>query len=140
LAITIPRIYHKQNGYPELPKKIGEHIRKHRMDLKLFQEDVANIIGVSECTVYNWEKRGHEPEIKHIPKIIKFLGYVPFDCPGDVMGKLSYFKKIKGFSFLELGKLLGRDPDLLSSWLSHYKKPYPRNLDDINRFLSKHWL
>jgi DNA-binding XRE family transcriptional regulator len=62
-------------GYPELPKKNGEHIRKHRMVLKLFQKDVADMIGVSECTVYNWERRGHEPEVKHIPKIIGFLGY-----------------------------------------------------------------
>jgi hypothetical protein len=74
-----------------------------------------------------------------MPNIIEFLGYVPFECPGDVLGRLSYFK-IKGLSFCDLGKLMGRDPDQLSSWLTHYKKPYPRNLDDINRFLSKHGL
>ena len=94
------------------------------------------MIGVSECTVYNWENRGIEPGIKHMPKIIEFLGYVPFDCLRDVLGRLSYFKKIKGLSFFKLGKLMGRDPDQLSIWLSHYQKPNLRNLDDINSFLS----
>jgi hypothetical protein len=98
------------------------------------------MIGVSECTVHNWEGSGHEPEIKHMPKIIGFLGYVPFDCQRDVLGRLSYFKKIKGLSLRELGKLIGRDPDQLSSWLSHQKKSYPRNLDYISHFLSKHGL
>jgi hypothetical protein len=39
------------------------------MDLKLFPKDVADIIGVSECTVCNWDNRGHEPEIKYMPKL-----------------------------------------------------------------------
>lgn len=110
------------------------------MDLKLFQKDVADMIGVLECTVYNWESRGNEPGIKYMPKIIEFLGYVPFDCPGDVLGRLSYLRKIKGLSFLGLGKLMGRDPDQLSSWLSHQKRSYSRNLDDINHFLAKYGL
>jgi len=36
------------DGYPVNPKTIGEHIRKKRMDNKLMQSEVANIIGVSE--------------------------------------------------------------------------------------------
>jgi len=43
------------------------------MDLKLFQKDVADMIGVSECTVYNWENRGIEPGIKH-RKIVGLFG------------------------------------------------------------------
>jgi len=59
----------------------------------------------------------------------------------DIYGARSNsFKNFKGLSFRELVTLMGRDPDQLSSWLSHYKKPSHRNLDDINHFLSKHGL
>jgi DNA-binding transcriptional regulator YiaG len=77
LSLTIPRVYDQQNGYTESPKNIGEHIRKRRMDLKLRQRDVAGIIGVTECTVFGWEKGVREPSPRHIPKIINFLGYTP---------------------------------------------------------------
>lgn len=42
--------------------------------------EVAKIIGVTESTVWNWE-HGTEPELRNMPKIIEFLGYVPFECP-----------------------------------------------------------
>ncbi|MCL5237656.1 MAG: hypothetical protein M1353_07405, partial [Nitrospirae bacterium] len=31
---------------------------------------------------------GTEPELRHIPKIIEFLEYVPFECPNYPMEKL----------------------------------------------------
>ncbi|MCX5857577.1 MAG: helix-turn-helix transcriptional regulator, partial [Deltaproteobacteria bacterium] len=55
-------MYDQQNGYPKSPKKIGERIRKRRMDLKLFQRDVAGIIGVTENTINNWENCEIKPE------------------------------------------------------------------------------
>ncbi|MBI5188936.1 MAG: helix-turn-helix transcriptional regulator [Nitrospirae bacterium] len=72
---------------------MGEHIRKKRLDLGLTQLEVAKIIGVKESTVWNWE-HGREPELKHMPKIIEFLGFVPFKCPEDPIGKLRYFKLV----------------------------------------------
>jgi transcriptional regulator with XRE-family HTH domain len=75
------------------PKKIGEHIRKRRLDLGLLQLEVATMIEVTESTIWNWE-HGTEPELRHMPKIIEFLGYVPFECPGDPLGKLRYFKLV----------------------------------------------
>ena len=48
------------------------------MDLGLLQRKVAEIIGVTESSV--WE-HGVEPEKHYNPNIIKFLGSIPFDCP-----------------------------------------------------------
>jgi len=110
------------------------------MDLKLRQRDVAGIIGVTECTVFGWEKGVREPSPRHIPRIIDFLGYTPFECPGDIVGRLSYFKRIKGLTFRGLGELMGRDHEQLADWLNSQKKPYPRNLESINQFLLKHGL
>jgi len=53
-------------------------------------------ISVTEATVWNWE-HGIEPELRHMPKIIdEFLGYVPFECSEDSIGKLGYFKLVRG--------------------------------------------
>jgi transcriptional regulator with XRE-family HTH domain len=75
-----------------------------------------------------------------MPGIIDFLGYVPFKCPKDILGRLAYFKRIKGLTLHGLGELMGRDPEQLSDWLSFQKKPCFRNLKSINQFLSKHGL
>jgi DNA-binding XRE family transcriptional regulator len=56
------------------------------MYLDLLQREVASKIGVKKDSVYNWE-RGIEPELRFIPKIIEFLGYIPFDQPTDTVGK-----------------------------------------------------
>jgi DNA-binding XRE family transcriptional regulator len=50
------------------------------MDLGLLQREVAEIIGVSVSSIYNWE-HGVEQERQYNPSIIKFPGYIPFDCP-----------------------------------------------------------
>jgi DNA-binding transcriptional regulator YiaG len=46
------------------------------MDLGLLQAQVAERIGVTKSTVYNWE-HGRNPARQHQAKIIQFLGYKP---------------------------------------------------------------
>ena len=45
-----------------------------------------------------------------MPKIIEFLGYVPFECPEDPLGKLRYYKRVNGLSYEKLGAVMGKDP------------------------------
>jgi transcriptional regulator with XRE-family HTH domain len=104
------------------------------MDLGLYQREVAVKIGVSEASIHNWE-RGIEPELIHIPKILDFLGYVPFKCPEDPIGRLKHFKLIHGLSYQRLGKVMGRDPEQLTDWLSNGIRPCKRNLIFISQFL-----
>jgi DNA-binding XRE family transcriptional regulator len=60
-------------GYPKKPKSLGERIKKKRMDMGLFQKDVAKIIGVSTDTIINWEKGRTKPCRKNTRKIGLFL-------------------------------------------------------------------
>ena len=142
-ADTFPKYYSTlavsiyQEGYPSQPKTLGEHVRKRRMELGLYQGEVAKRIGVAESSVWNWE-HGIEPEIRFIPDIIKFLGYVPFDSPTETIALLSHYKLINGLSYERLGKQMGRDPEQLTDWLSGRKKPCRRNIDKIDEFLKKH--
>lgn len=71
-----------------------------------------------------------------MPKIIDFLGYVPFECPDEPIGKLRYFKLVNGLSYERLGKLVGRDPEQLTDWLSGRIKPCKRNIEVIQEFLN----
>ncbi len=74
----------KEKGYPHKPTTWGDHVKKRRMDLKLFQRHVAEQIGVDIATIHNWERNLHPPAQNLVPKIIEFLGYSPFPQPVDL--------------------------------------------------------
>ncbi|NTV49142.1 helix-turn-helix domain-containing protein [Trichlorobacter lovleyi] len=135
-SIQIPLEKQQLPGYPEFPITVGEHIRKRRMDLGLLQSEVAKIIGVTESSVWNWE-HGTEPELQYNPKIIEFLGYVPFDCPDDTVGRLAWYKRVNGMNLEYLGEAMGRDPEQLSDWLSGRHRPFRKNRGKIELFLEE---
>jgi len=54
-TLTLPRPIVLPKGYSVVPKTLGEHVRKRRLDLGLEQAQVAERIGVTTSTVYNWE-------------------------------------------------------------------------------------
>jgi transcriptional regulator with XRE-family HTH domain len=64
-------------GYPLVPRSLGQHIRKRRLELGLTQKQVARILGVSQPSVQHWEDYERMPMTKRVPQIIKFLGYDP---------------------------------------------------------------
>jgi len=104
------------------------------MDLGLLQREVAEIIGVTESSIWNWE-HGTEPELQYNPSIIKFLGYIPFDCPDDTVGRLAWYKRAMGMNLDNLGEAMGRDPEQLSDWLNGRHYPFRKNRDRIELFL-----
>jgi transcriptional regulator with XRE-family HTH domain len=106
------------------------------MDLGLLQRGVAEIIGVTESSVWNWE-HGTEPEPRYNPSIIKFLGYIPFDCPDDTVGRLAWYKRVNGMNLECLGEAMGVDQAQLSSWLTGRHNPSSRNQEKIELFLEQ---
>ena len=94
------------------------------------------MIGVSENTAWNWE-HGTEPELAHIPAVLTFLGYVPWECPDDPVGRLAHFKRVKGLSLQRLGALMGRSAEQLEDWVSGRVQPSNRNLLKIVDFLEE---
>jgi transcriptional regulator with XRE-family HTH domain len=105
------------------------------MDLGLLQRDVAERIGVTASTVNNWESGRMEPGIRHLPQIIDYLGYVPFECPEDILGRLLFFKKLKGLNYEKLGEATGIHFELIEDWATGRTKPTKRNIERIRRFL-----
>ena len=134
--VCIARPFLYPDGYPVNPRTINEHIRKKRIDDRHAQSDIANIIGVSEGSIWNWEN-GAQPDFKHIPNIIKYLGYIPFKNPenGDIIGRLKYFKQINGLTFKQLGKAIGCHYEQLMYWMNGKVTPCKKNLKIIDGFL-----
>lgn len=73
--------------------------------------------------------------MRHVPKIIEFLGYVPFTCQDDPLGRLKHYKLINGLSYERLGLAMGRDPEQLTDWLSGRIKTNSQNVSFIEKFL-----
>jgi transcriptional regulator with XRE-family HTH domain len=100
---------------PTILNTIVDHIKKRRLELGLFQAQVASILGVDESTVTNWEKNRTSPTLRSMPKIIDFLGYDPMPRHSETLGeKLLQYRKSCGLSQKELAKRIGIDPATLS--------------------------
>ena len=74
IKYTVKRPKALPDGYPLRPKTIGEKLKKKRLDLGLFQKDVAEIIGVDVNTITNWEKGRCKPSRRCLKKLEGFLG------------------------------------------------------------------
>jgi len=54
--LKLTSIKQKNHAYPKIVKTLGDRIRQRRLDLGIFQKDVASQIGVTKGTIVLWEK------------------------------------------------------------------------------------
>lgn len=118
-----------RNSYdPSSLTAIGEHIKKRRIQLHLFQRDVAKILDVSEDTITYWENGRATPQIQHYPKVIEFLGYNPFALDKESIGGQIYrYRTEQGISHKALSRVTGFNTRKLASWEKNLSAP---NLED----------
>jgi site-specific DNA recombinase len=102
--------------YPSELNTISDHIRKRRLELGLYQRDVARIVGVDKATVFNWEAGTASPNLRAWPGVINFLGYDPRPSGALVGEKLRRYREGLGLSWVEAAQILGVDPATLSKW------------------------
>lgn len=50
---------------------------RRRLELHLFQSDLAKMFGADKASVRNWEKNTYRPAERHMPAIVKWFGYDP---------------------------------------------------------------
>jgi len=126
-------------AYPLELVTIGDHLRKKRLDLKLFQKDVAKIIGCDECSIWNWENNYNIPVLKFIPRIIDFLGYVSYDVSSLTLGeRIKIARQSFGMTGRELANELGIHPDTLYSWEKGEHKPSKELWERLEEYLNTH--
>jgi DNA-binding transcriptional regulator YiaG len=68
---------------PKKPVSLGEHLKKRRISLRLMQREVAKQMGEKSSTYANWENGFYAPSRTKQSKIIKFLGFNPFENSRD---------------------------------------------------------
>ena len=102
------------DSYPELLKTVGDHIRKSRLDKKLFQPQVAKLIGVDVLTITNWELGNTEVSVRYLPRVIRFLAYNPLVNGQATLGeRFKAWRTSNGLTFREVIKLSGMDNQTL---------------------------
>ena len=82
----------------------GDHIKKRRLELGLYQRQVAKILEVDESTVTNWEKNRTGPTRQLLPKVIQSLGYDPASVTKTQLWKITSIPKISRDDAENLGK------------------------------------
>jgi len=103
-------------GYPESPKRIGEHIKKKRLDLGLPQHEAAEEMGVCAWTVINWELGETEPAVHYLQRVLRFLGYDPFPTPACFAEDVLALRRSEGLTQRELADRLLVDEGTVRFW------------------------
>ena len=63
---------------PKNPTTIGGHLRRRRLQLKIYQPEAARLLQVSTVTLSRWECDKVAPTPPHYAKIAAYLGFDPF--------------------------------------------------------------
>jgi transcriptional regulator with XRE-family HTH domain len=66
---------------PKEPTTIGGHLRRRRLQLKIYQWEAARRLGVSMVTLSRWERDTIYPTWAFQVRIVEYLGYDPFTNP-----------------------------------------------------------
>ena len=115
---------------------IGDHIRKRRLELGLLQKETATLIGVTDDTLRDWELHGRPPRARHIPEIIKFLGYDPELPPQNVAGLIARERMRRGLSISKMAALVGVSDDTLRNWEAGRYLPMKSGYDKLIRYIN----
>jgi transcriptional regulator with XRE-family HTH domain len=123
-------------GYINTPRTLGDKIRNRRLELKLLQKDVAELIGVSEDAVIYWKNNRSQPQIYLYPGLIKFLGCFPFVTDISTLGgRIKEYRLKKGLSYKKAGELLEVDGATIWAWERNRNIPLKKHLKKLQDLL-----
>jgi DNA-binding XRE family transcriptional regulator len=88
----------KKRAYVEHPTTLGEHLKKRRSELGLFQKEAAETLRVNGWTYLGWEKDRKKPTARMLSRIIQFLGYDPLPSGDSIPQQLLACRRILGLT------------------------------------------
>lgn len=92
-------------------------MRARRLDERLLQREVAELLGVTKLTVGNWETGRTAPDRDIAPRVIAFLGYEPDGWTGPrPAGAILAYRRARGLGRKALARTLGVNPATLKRW------------------------
>ena len=122
--------------YPKVLNTLGDHLKKRRLDLGLFQKNVAVRLGVDNSTILNWEHGKTQPPVRFLPRIIRFLGYDPYPAPRSLGENLVAKRRQLGLSRKRMAARLGVDEGTMKRWERGMARPTGKRIETVNEFLA----
>ena len=97
---------------------------------------MAEQIGVDKSTIQYWENNQVVPAVCHMPKIIEFLGYVPYVPTESFSERLRIRREALGLSQRKLAKLLNKDVTTLAGWETGKHRPTRKSRTEVEAFFT----
>ena len=134
IRLTAP----KPTKLPTILNTLGDHIKKRRLELGLYQAEVAEILEVTEPTVTNWEKNRTNPTLRTLPKIIGFLGNELMLNDASTLGEVVLrYRKTRGITQKKLAIQIGIDPTTLGRLERNGGRCFDVVLEKVTAFLNR---
>src|SRR5262245_14188473 len=73
-------------------------------------------LGVTKCSIANWECDRGQPEFRYMPAVIRFLGYNSLPTARTIPERLVRGRTSLGLSQSQAARRMEIDPGTLSSW------------------------
>jgi DNA-binding XRE family transcriptional regulator len=84
-----------------------------------------------------WERNQRNPSFRYMPRIVQFLGYIPFDTELENLGqKIRAYRQFMGLRQKDLARLLGVNPNTIGHWEKGKHKPERRLFKELVAFSS----
>jgi len=64
-------------------KDVGRRIQTIRLESKLSQEELADLVGVDQSTVSHWESGHHSPDVLQVIRLLRALNISASDLMPD---------------------------------------------------------
>jgi len=137
MPLLLPQTYAPNRvRIPIQPITVGDHLRRRRLVLKIFQRDLARQLGVTAACIFNWEGNRSTPHLRYVPAIIRFLGYNPLPDVTNLADKLVRHRTLLGMTQTNAAAQLGVDAGTLSRWERGEGEPEGVCAQSVDRFLS----
>lgn len=118
------------------PSTLGAKLRNRRLEKGWLQKDVAEFMGVDECTIYLWENTLSEPRVIFYPKIIEFLQNFPFEIDRSTFGgMITFYRYSNGITPKEFGQIISADPSTVRDWENGQHLPHKQKLLNIEAII-----
>jgi transcriptional regulator with XRE-family HTH domain len=122
-------------SYPQVLATLADYLRKRRLDLGLLQRELAELLGVDEATVTNWELNRTSPALHFLPGITDLIGYLPWAAGSSIGERLLAYRRDRGITQEVMARRLGVDPVTLSRWERGLRVPAGRHDRLVQAFL-----
>jgi transcriptional regulator with XRE-family HTH domain len=125
----------KPRLYEEAPSTLGGHLRKRRLELGLYQKDVASRLKVNGWTYLGWEQDRRRPPVRFWPGVISFLGYNPSPAAVTLAEQIRAKRRELGLTQEQAAKLIGIDEGTLMRYERGEWTPKGARLVRVIKFL-----